>query len=43
MRENFGQNYAHAFFAKNVMGKVGLSARMIRGWLFLPIVVFVSL
>jgi len=43
MRENFGQNYAHAFFVKNVMEKVGLSVRMARGWLFLPIVVSVFL
>jgi hypothetical protein len=43
MRENFGQNYAHAFFVENVMEKVGLSVRMTRGWLFLPIVVSVSL
>jgi hypothetical protein len=43
MGGNFGQNYAHAFFVKNVMAKVGLSVRMIRGWLFLPIVVSVSL
>ena len=37
------RNYARAFFVKSVMERVELFVKMIKGWLFLPIAVFVSL
>ena len=43
MRENFVQDYARVFFVKSAMEKGGLFVKMTKGWLFLPIVVFVSL